>query len=628
VNGPKKTKTALEVAQDLHRRGRTTEAESGYRKIISANPGHARALSSLGVLLCESGRVAEARQYLERATAIEPDPRALTNLGIVYRVEGKLDLAAESFGRVLEVAPHFPDAFLNLGTVLVDAGVHREALSLLEQALNMGPDSPRLRAALARVLLQLKRPTQSLLHARRAVEMSPNMASFHRQLGDALDACGEKTEAVASYRRAIELNPADHEAHSDLIVAMLMDPSFDAHAHYAEARAWARAHAEPMRQHQRPFTNDRSAERRLRIGYVSPDFRAHAIQQFLVPLLQRHDKGAFEIFLYSSVARPDEATQWYRDFAGDRFRDIRWLDDVSAAELVRRDGIDILVDLALHGTGGRLRLFACKPAPVQITWLGYAGTTGLDAIDYRITDPFVDPLNTDLAVYSEASVRLPETMWCYSSLDAELQVGPLPALRSGYVTFGSQNAYRKLHAGSLALWARVLTAVAGSRLFLHAEEDAHQMLREAFAREGVQRERLEFGGRVSRVDYLRRYQTIDIGLDTFPFNGATTTLDAAWMGVPVVTLRGGVAVQRAGSCIAQNLGLPELVTDSTEEYLEKAATLARDLDRLAGLRAGLRSKFESSPLGNIPRFATDLEGAYREAWRRYCATSYTGDRSD
>ena len=612
----------IESAQDLHRRGRRVEAESLYRKIISGNARHPRALSSLGVLLCETGRISEAIQYLERATAIEPIPRDLTNLGVAYRLQGRLDMAAESFGRVVEVAPSFPDAHLNLGIVLLDAGVYADALSLLEEAFKRGPDSPRLRLALARSLLQLSRPQQSLIHAKRAIEMVPASAPAHRQLAGALDACGNQVAAISSYRRSIELDPSDQGAHSDLIIAMLSNPTFDAKAHFAEARAWARQHAEPLRKYIRPFTNDMNPERRLRVGYVSPDFRSHAIQQFLVPLLEHHDKSAFEIFLYSSVERPDQETSWYRDFAGDHFRDIRQMDDAQSAELVRRDGIDILVDLALHSAGGRLRTFACKPAPVQISWLGYAGTTGLDTIDYRITDPFVDPPDADLSVYSESCLRLPETLWCYSSLNTELQVGPLPASSAGHVTFGSQNTYRKLHPGVLALWARVLREVKGSRIFLYADEHAYERLRQAFASEGVQPERIQFGGRVSRTDYLRRYQNIDVGLDTFPFNGATTTLDAAWMGVPVVTLRGAWSLQRAGSCIAQNLGLPELIADSEKAFVEKAVALARDLDRLSTIRAELRSRLETSPLGNMPRFMTYLEAAYRDVWRRYCATQY------
>jgi len=611
----------LAHAHELHRAGRREEAEGLYRQLLSRDGRHHGALNSLGILMCESGRVEEATPYLERAVAIQSSPRYLTNLGVAYRLQGRLDVAAEAFGRILEIDPNYPEARVTLAVILMDAGIFEEALPLLEKALQLGPDNPRLRTALSTALIRLHKPEQAVAHARRAVAMAPNAAAAHRQLGDALDALGDKLDAIASYRRAIELDPSDYRAHSDLIVAMLSSPTHDAHACFSEARAWAKRHAEPLRSHIRSFPNDKNPARRLRVGYVSPDFRSHALQQFLVPLLKHHDKSAYEIFLYSSVGRPDFATEWYRDFAGNNFRDIRNIDDVKAAELVRSDHVDILIDLALHSTGGRLRVFACRPAPVQMSWLGYMGTTGLDAIDYRITDPFVDPPDSDLSVYSERCLWLPETLWCYASLDSELNVGALPALDTGYVTFGCQNEYRKLHGGTLALWARVLREVACARLFLYAEEHAQEKLRQSFAREGIQPNRIEFGGRVSRFEYLQRYQRIDIGLDTFPFNGATATLDAAWMGVPVVTLSGDSALQRAGACIATNLGLPDLVANTEDAFVEKAVALARDLDRLGKLRAGLRHKLETSPLGDVPRFTRHLEAAYREAWVRYCTTS-------
>lgn len=613
------SKDSLQYAQDLHRQGRRGEAESLYRQIIAANPRHPRALSSLGVLFCQTGRIDEAVEYLERAVAIDQNPQDLTSLGVAYRLQGKLDRAADAFGRVVQASPAFPGAYLNLGVVLLDAGLYANALPLLEEAFKRGPDQPRLRMALARALLHLQRPAESLIHAKRAAEMSPNVASVHRQLGDALDAVGNQHDAIASYRRAIALDPSDFGTHSELIIAMLSNPAYDAKAHFAEARAWARQHAEPLRRHMRPFENDTNPERRLRIGYVSPDFRSHAIQQFLVPILEHHSKSAFEVFLYSAVERPDLATQWYQEFAGDHFRDIRAMDGVRAAELVRNDGIDILVDLALHSSPGCLRIFACKPAPIQISWLGYVGTTGLDTMDYRITDPFVDPPGSDLTIYSEQCMRLPETLWCYSSLNTEVQVGPLPADRAGYVTFGSQSTNRKLHAGVFELWARVLRAVEGARLFLYAEEYMHERVLQTFMQHGVSRDRLELVGRASRSEYLHRYNSIDIGLDTFPFNGATTTLDAAWMGVPVITLSGDVPLQRAGSCIAHNLGLPELVADAEDDFVEKAAMLAGDLERLGSIRAGLRARLQQSPLGDVPRFVTHLEGAYRNAWQRYCS---------
>lgn len=612
-------KDLFERARQVHSSGRAKEAESLYRRVISRDARHHRALASFALLLFETGRAEESLSYLERAVAVELNPEYLTLLGEVYRRIGRLDMAATSFGRILEIDPDYPDARLNLAVTLSQARVYPEAWELLQEALQRGPDGPRLRVALSSLSLTLRRPAPALAHARRAVELAPTIASVHRQLGDALDASGEKTAAIDSYRRAVELNPSDYSAHSDLIVAMLSTPDYDARALFAEARTWAKRHAEPLRTHVRPLTNVKAPERRLRIGYVSPDFRAHAMQQFLVPLLEHHDPATCEIFLYSSVDSPDEQTLWYQSFAGDNFRDILPIDDVQAAEVIRKDGIDILVDLALHSRGGRLRTFACRPAPVQISWLGYAGTTGLDTIDYRITDPFVDPPGADLSVYSEACLHLPETLWCYASLVTDLPITALPALSAGFVTFGSQNTFRKLNDRVLRVWARVLRAVPESRLFLCAEEDERESVRQYFDREGVPAERLEFGSRVSRRAYLERYRSFDIGLDTWPFNGATTTLDSTWMGVPVLSLSGASALQRAGACIAANLDLPDLVAHSEDEFVDKAIALARDLDRLSNLRKGLRARLEASPLGDAPRFARNLEAAYRTAWRRYCA---------
>jgi protein O-GlcNAc transferase len=480
-------------------------------------------------------------------------------------------------------------------------------------------DNPTPYVSLAWVLLRLKRPKEAAARARRATELAPSLPAAYRYLGTALDDLGDRLGAIASYRRAVELAPTDHNTHSGLIVAMLTEPSCDSKAIFGEARAWAKRHAEPLGVHWRPHTNAKEPERRLRVGYVSPDLRAHPIQQFLVPLLKQHDQSVVELFLYSSVDQPDAETEWYRTFAGSHFREIQRTDDLQVAELVRRDGVDILVDLALHSSSPRLRLFACKPAPVQFTWLGYPGTTGLDSIDYRITDHFCDPPGTDLSVYSEESIFVPGSFWCYESLHADLAVGALPALANGAITFGCQNNPRKLHPWLLALWARVLGEVPESRLFLYLEDYAQEGVLQTLADHGVQPERVEFGGRVSRREYLERYQRIDIALDTFPYAGATTSFDAIWMGVPFITLRGGPTVQRAGVAIAMNLGLPELIADSEDEYVAKAVALAHDLERLARLRTELRSRLEASPVGDTPSFARNLEAAYRTAWRRYCS---------
>jgi protein O-GlcNAc transferase len=292
------------------------------------------------------------------------------------------------------------------------------------------------------------------------------------------------------------------------------------------------------------------------------------------------------------------------------------MDDLAVAGLVRRDKIDLLVDLAVHGAGHRLRVFAMKPAPVQLTWLGYNGTTGLDTVDYRITDPHFDPAGTGPSDYSEAPLVLPESYWCYDALEADLPVAPLPAQSAGHVTFGCLNSYRKVHAGALSLWARVLREVPGSRLALLVPDQPH--VREQMETAGLDPGRIDFGGRVSRRAYLERYHAIDLALDTFPFCGGTTSLDAVYMGVPVVTLAGRSTLQRAGSTIANNLGLPELVTTTETAFVAKAVEMARDLERLSALRVSLRTKLEMSPFGDYRRFAQNMEAAYRSVWRRWC----------
>jgi predicted O-linked N-acetylglucosamine transferase (SPINDLY family) len=501
----------------------------------------------------------------------------------------------------------------------MNAGAPADALPHLERAAALRPENARFQVSLAWALLQLQRVDASIAACRRAVELEPEHAPAHHHLGNALTELGDRGGAIASYRRAVELDPSDFRAHSNLILVALTDPGWDAARLGAEARAWAKLHAEPLRVHQRPHPNDRDPDRRLRVGYVSPDFRGHAVGQFVMPLLRHHDPAAVEVYLYASVERPDFATEEYREMAGDRFRDIRRVDDVDAAELVRRDRIDVLVDLAVHGAGHRLRLFACKPAPVQMTWVGYAGTTGLDAVDHRITDHHFDPPGTDLGVYSEASLHLPEAYWCYDALEDTLQVGPLPALAAGGVTFGCLGSPRKLHAGVLSLWGRVLAAVPGARLYVYLEEHGREAALRTLAAAGVPAERVEFGGRVSRREYLERYHRIDVVLDTFPFGGGTTSLDAAWMGVPVVTWNGGPTLQRAGTTIAMNLGLPELVATSEDDFVAKAVALTSDLSRLARLRAELRPRLVASPFGDAARFARHIEAAYRTGWRRFCA---------
>jgi predicted O-linked N-acetylglucosamine transferase (SPINDLY family) len=372
-----------------------------------------------------------------------------------------------------------------------------------------------------------------------------------------------------------------------------------------------------------PRAGERSADRRLRVGYVSPGFGAGATGLFLLPLLEAHDHQRHEIVCYSSVRTPDAITERCRAQA-DVWRSVTNVSDERLADIIRQDRIDILVDLTMHSADNRLLVFARKPAPVQVTYLAYAGTTGLDSMDYRLTDPYLDPLAamkaSDQPIYSEESIRLPETYWCYRPLIETPAVNALPALLTGHITFGCLNTFAKVTAPTLAAWTGLLRAMPEARLLLHIRPGkGRDRVRDLFAQGGISPERVTFAGWLPMAGYFQLYQHIDVALDPFPYGGGATTCDALWMGVPVVSLAGQTAVGRGGLSILSNLGLADLVARDVEQYVRIACELAGDLPRLSGLRATLRERMQNSPLMDAPRFARHVEAAYREMWRRWCA---------
>jgi protein O-GlcNAc transferase len=334
-------------------------------------------------------------------------------------------------------------------------------------------------------------------------------------------------------------------------------------------------------------------------------------------VLSRHDRAAYEVVCYSSVKAPDQHTQRIKALSNE-WHDVARLSDSELAQKIRDDRVDVLIDLSMHMAKNRLKVFAEKPAPVQITWLAYPGTTGVDGMDYRITDPFLDPPGAPLP-YSEESLWLPRTFWCYEP-ESEQPVGELPQRLAGHVTFGCLNNFMKVGRQTLELWARVLRANDGSKLLMLAPHDGAQAeARNILQQNGVAPERVELVDFQSRDRYLETYNRIDIALDTLPYQGHTTSLDAYWMGVPVVTLLGETIVGRAGLSLASNLELQSWVAREPDELVQIASRFARDPSSVSELRRELRPRLRSSPLMDADRFTRDLERAYREAWRRFCA---------
>jgi predicted O-linked N-acetylglucosamine transferase (SPINDLY family) len=534
---------------------------------------------------------------------------------------GRLAEAEAALRQVLNRHPDHPAAVHLLGIVAGRLGRTAESVQLLRRAVQLQPHSALAHHNLAFALRISGAADEAITEFNHAIQIRPDFAEAHSNLGNALIDIGQFDQAIASHRQAVRLSPDDAKEHSNLVLILHYHPGYDARMIHEELRRWNQQHAEPLKKLIQPHTNTRDPDRRLRIGYVSPDFRECVIGPSLLPLLRQHDHRQMEIFCYANVLRPDARTDELRRHT-DVWRNIVGLSDSQAADQIRRDGIDILVDLALHTAKNRLLVFAHKPAPVQVTYLGYCGSTGMDAMDYRLSDPYLDPSDSDLSFYSERTIRLPETYWCYGVTGPTPDPSPPPAAAAGYVTFGCLYNPVKVSPPALDLWVEILRQLPQSRLIIHSPPGTRlDAMRERFVGKGISPDRLQFPNWQPWPEYVRTYGRIDIALDPFPWGGGITTCDALWMGVPVVSLVGRTAVGRGGASILTNIGVPDLIARTPEQYVQIATDLAGDLPRLAELRRTLRARMQASPLMDAPRFARNVEAAYRQMWRNWCQQS-------
>ncbi|HEY0462709.1 MAG TPA: tetratricopeptide repeat protein, partial [Polyangiaceae bacterium] len=537
--------------------------------------------------------------------------RALSNRGELARAIGHFQCA-------LVQSPSSPELLTDYAVCLRKLKRLPGALRAVDRALALAQDSAVAHRERSAVLTEQGNFDQAQLSAERALALKADYPEAWCELAAALVFNGQLAAGLTAYRRAIALEPNNALTHSNLAFLLAFDPSSSAQAILNEVEDWARRHAAPFARYQRAHRHTPDPERKLRLGYVSSNFNDHCQALFTLPLLDAHDRTKFELHAFSALSSADRVTaRLAAKF--DHWTDISGLDAIEAADRIRSREIDILIDLTMHMSTTQLRIFACKPAPVQIAWLAYPGTTGLPTIDYRITDRYLDPTDRPSDPYSEESLVLPDTFWCYQP-GVELPVADLPARGKGHVTFGCLNSFWKLNDVTLRLWATVLERVPGSHLLLLAPEgSARARVLATLELAGIAAERIEFSSRRPRAQYLQLYDQIDICLDALPYNGHTTSLDAFWMGVPVLTLVGQTVVGRAGRSQAMNLGLPELIALTPEVFAAKAAELAGDLDALAELRSGLRQRLERSPLMDAASFARNLEAKYREGWQRWCA---------
>ncbi len=594
---------------------------------MELKPGLAVAHHNLGAVSQERGELDDAIARFRRALELNPDyAEAHHSLGLALRSQGKLEQAAACFLEALRKKPDFADAHNNLGNIQTNQRKFAEAVASFHRALELRPDFFAAHNNLGIVLRETGNFTEAIASYRRALELTPNSPDVYNNLGIALKEQGEIDEAVACHRRALEIKPDCVAAHSNLLLALQYRPGVTP-AGLAEAHAeYDRMYAAPLRTACRPQDNVRErtlfdeGPRPLRVGFVSPDFGRHPVGYLLVRALENLDRGRCETVCYSDrLMQDDLATRFHA--AAATWRDVVGVSDEQLAEQIRADRIDVLFDLAGHTARNRLLVFARRPAPIQITWLGYEGTTGLEAMNYILADRHTIPAGKESS-YREQVLRMPDGYVCYDPPAAAPEPGPLPAVENGFVRFGSFNNLAKINAGVVEVWAKILRRVPQSRLMLKyfglGEGSVRDRYLGMFTALGVDAARIELSLPSGYAQYLAAFGEVDIALDPFPFGGGVTTCDGLWMGVPVVTCPGETFASRHGLSYLANVGLTETVAGDFDEYVEIAVGLAGDLPRLAAMRAGLRGRMAALPLCDGKRFAANFAEILREVWRESC----------
>jgi protein O-GlcNAc transferase len=640
------------VLEDLNR---PDEAAEAFRQATVLKPDFAEAHHRLGLLYRQQEKLDLAEQSLRQAIIVNPQyAEAHNNLATVLKSLGKFDESIASYRQALALRPDLADIHANLGNALSAAGKLEEAVDAYRQSLALKPDNAEVNNKLGVALVSLNRPAEALVAYWRGLASLPNNATLLNNIGNALLLQGDLIESVNSFRKAIDADPKFFLGYNNLgnalkalgmisqavaaysqAVSMRNDPYFygnmlfcrhflvpyDAEEIFQAHLEWERRYSGTLAPEIQPHLNSRDANRRLKIGYVSSDLRQHSVAYFLENLLSYHDPHQVEVFVYADVPQPDVMTRRLQQSIH-QWRPISGKRDEEVTKIIRQDGIDILVDLAGHTAGNRLLVFARKPAPIQITYLGYPDTTGMSAMDYRMTDVHADPAGMTEKYHSEKLLRLPRTFASYRPPAEAPDVSPLPALTYGRVTFASFTTLAKLPHILLDCWTEILLQIPASRLIIAAgglqANELQKEIRGRFERKGIDPTRLDLMGKRPFKEYFALHHQADVYLDTFPVNGHTVTCHALWMGLPVITLAGEVHCQRLGASVLSNLGMGEMIAKSPKEYVEIAKRLSKDIPTLKEIRSGLRDRMKGSPILDAAGFASDVEAAYRDVWRKWC----------
>lgn len=614
----------LDKSAKLQEQEEYAEARMLMERVVQLEPAHAEALSQLGQICGLMGDHLAARSYLEKAVECEPDLLdAEFSLGVEYCVTGRYDDAIARFDKLLKYLPDLPVLYRWKGNALGELGRNQEALQEYESAIRLLPEYSEALVSLGSLLIKEGRLDESEGYFKRALEIDPHNGAAHNDLSRLYRSQGHAEEALVYNRKALALEPKNRMAAGNVLYGLCYLDNASPEAVADEHRQLGQEHYPLPLNWTPPWTSLDLPRRPLHVAYLSGDFCNHSVSYFLEPILQHHDQSRCKIYCYSNKNISDQTTLRMKSL-GTEWREIFGLMPEQIADLMIQDRIDILVDLSGHTSGNRLDVCALRPAPVQVCWLGYPHSTGLKQIDYYLSDSLCDPPGMTDHLYSEQVWRLPRVFNCYLPPPEFPPVSPPPCSSGVGVTFGCFNNFAKVNDGLVALWAKILAAVPGSRLCIKSmalgSDSTRQFVSARFDAHGIDQGRILVNQAIpSIVGHLAHYSQIDIALDTYPYHGTTTTCEALWMGVPVVTLAGRTHLSRVGVSLLENVGLADLVAHSPEEYVRVAAALAHDRERLSALRYDLRRNMAFSPLMDAAGLTREVEDAFTEMYSRAVA---------
>jgi len=601
---------------NLYRRtNQLREAAAHFTACLNGNPNHASAAFNLGLVIVAAGDIAQAVELFRTAVRLEPqNADAHGRLGDVLVRTGELPEGVAAFRKSVQLKPNDHRWHYNLALALANSGDTSGASEHIQKALKLKPDYAEAHNALGLNLETLGRKDDALFHYQESVRLKPDLADGWSNLGTNLTEQGRADEAIDCLRESLVHRPFAPPIHSNLCLMLNYSSNVKPEEVLAEHRTWAVRLAGPTRDRP-PVPQPHDPDRRLKIGYLSADFRNHTVSGFIETLLTEHDRTKFEVYAYASVIRQDETTAKLAKLA-DHVRFVGSRIDELVAEDIKAEGIDVLIDLGGHTAGNRLGIMAQRPAPLQATLFGYPNTTGIPAIDFRITDPVSDPPGTTEHLYVEGLLRLPETAWVYRPPVDAPPVTALPAATSKKFTFGCLNNPAKISDACFATWAKLIQSAPGSRLVLLAGQSqaGSKRLLDRFMKAGILRDRIELVMRLPKKDYFEAFQLFDISLDPFPYNGGVTTVDSLWMGVPVLGIAGSSYVSRQGAMVMHSVGLPEFVAESSDDLIRRAKAWMTRRSELAEIRAGLRERVQTSPIADGRGYVRNLETTLRRAW--------------